>query len=235
MTDRTSVPGPAPFSHRLPWQEFVDGASASLSRRQLLTLAASLLPGWALAGCSGGGPARPDPGRGSPSTLAPVTDAVVLRTVSSLHWLAADIYNRAVASGLLSEEARDLARHMGERSRGAAQRMDDATRPIGPNLAFGSPNPEVAARLAEPLAAARTEKDLFDLAYEAESITLATAVFAVGSMGDRRLNPALLAGAGASARHLAVLGTIIGLPARPPVPPDGFITNRDAVPVGSGV
>lgn len=158
-------------------------------------------------------------------------DVVLLRTASSLEYLAVAVYQKAIDSGLVTTTAvGDAAMRFQEHHQAHADYFVKATKDMGGDP-FTMPNPAVLASLQSTIAALEDEKGVLALALTLERAAAATYQSGVGKVTDVTLNKSLMSVGGVEARHAAVLAGALG---QPPVPV-AFTTLDGAVMVGTGV
>jgi hypothetical protein len=190
------------------------------------TIAATTIPATTL-------PATTMPATTMPTaTTVPMTgDVVLLRTASSLEFLAVAVYQKAIDSGLVTTTAvGDAAMRFQEHHQAHADYFVKATKDMG-GEAFTMPNPAVLDSLQSAIAALKDEKGVIQLALTLERAAAATYQSGVGNVTDVRLNKSLMSVGGVEHRHAAVLAGALGMP---PVPL-AFTTLDGAVKVGTGV
>ncbi len=158
-------------------------------------------------------------------------DIQILRTASSLEVLAADVYDKAIKSGLVKTAAvGDAAALFQTQHREHAELFQGATKKLG-GTPMTDPNPVVAQSLEGPIAALTDEMSVVQLALMLEQAAAATYQSSVGQFKDLKLNQAVMSVGGVEARHAAVLAGVLK---QPPVP-KAFQTKDGAVAAGTGV
>lgn len=164
------------------------------------------------------------------------TDVLILRTASSLERYAVDLYDLAIASGLVTTAAiGDAAKLFREQHLEHAMLFEGATEAKAPGQAFRDPNPAVAEMLQPRVDALGSETQVIQLAYDVEAAAAATYFSTVGAFEDANLNTSAMSVGGVEARHVAILGGVLMSEESPSVPPSGFQTADGAVAAGTGV
>lgn len=159
-------------------------------------------------------------------------DITILRTASSLEELAVAAYQMGIDSGLVTTAAvADAAKLFQAQHKEHSELFKGATTAMG-GEAFAEPNPAVLAQLDPAIKALKTEKDVLKLAYDLESAAAATYFSTAGQFDDIALNEAAMSVGGIEARHVAILGGVLGLDQFPKA---GFQTADGAVAAGTGV
>ena len=110
--------------------------------------------------------------------ISEVTDATLLRTVSSLELTAVHLYEEAIDSGALSAEAEELATKMRDSHQEVADLFGELTEAAG-GEAWECTNPWMMDRTFDPILDAIAdsddpERDYFGLAVSIENLTAAT-------------------------------------------------------------
>lgn len=166
------------------------------------------------------------------TTMATATgDVVLLRTASSLEFLAVAAYQIAIDSGLVTTTAvADAAMRFQDHHRQHADFFVTATTKVGGDP-FRDPNPAVLSALQPSIDALKDERGVIALALMLERAAAATYQRAVGTVEDVTLNPGLMAVGGVEARHAAALAAALG---EPPVP-SAYGTLDGAIAAGTGV
>jgi hypothetical protein len=198
---------------------------SSASGAKATTIPATTLPATTL-------PATTLPATTLPATTVPMSgDVVLLRTASSLEFLAVAVYQKAIDSGLVTTTAvGDAAMRFQEHHQAHADYFVKATKDMG-GEAFTMPNPAVLDSLQSAIAALKDEKGVIQLALTLERAAAATYQSGVGKVADMTLNKSLMSVGGVEHRHAAVLAGALGMP---PVPL-AFTVLDGAVKVGTGV
>jgi rubrerythrin len=222
---------------RVPAEVRSDVALGGLARRRFLRIGATTVAaGAVLAACgnddkggSGGGTAAET--TTTTAKKASAADITVLRTASSLELVAANVYDGATKSGLLTTPAvADAAKAFMSQHKDHAAVFDSLTKKLG-GEPYTEPNPAVAAQVAPKLTALHSENDVVALALELERSAAATYLASVGTFSDPSLNEAIMSVGGVESRHAAVLATVLGQPAVPAA----FAVTTGAVPPGTGI
>ena len=202
-----------------------------VSRRRFLQAGVASAAVATLAACGGGN------GSGGATVATTTTepratdrDQVLLRTATSIELVLVNVYEQAVASGVLSEANRPTAELFLAHHQAHARTFQNETLKAG-GEPVDEPNRSVAQAIEGRLAFA-TEADALNLAYELEQIAEATYVAAAGTLQTTELNEIVLSIAGIDARHLAVLGPLTG---KPQVPASGFAPASGGVAAGTGL
>lgn len=213
----------------------IDGPEGSVGmnrRRFLQTGATSAVAAAVLAACGGSS------GGGDGAAVATTTtepratdkDEVMLRTATSLELAIASVYQEALARGVLSEGGTAAAELFLKHHQRHAQVFQNETLKAG-GEPVTAPNSAVTQAFGGRLAFG-SEADAMNLAYELEQTALATYVGAAGTLQTTQLNELLLSVAGVDARHLAVIGPLVG---KPQVPPSGFAPTAGGLASGTGL
>ncbi|MEW6155279.1 MAG: ferritin-like domain-containing protein [Actinomycetota bacterium] len=207
-------------------------------RRFLQVGGLSVVSAAVLAACGGSDDNDSAGGAGSGSGSQASLDVTILRTASSLERLAVDVYNTAIASGLVTTAAiGDAAKLFRDQHLEHAALFEGATTAMG-GQAFTTANPAVLAQLDPAIKALRDEKGVVQLAHDLEKAAAATYFSTVGAFEDASLNKAAMSVGGVEARHVAVLAGVLTTAFSTPtdqVPGGGFQTKDGAVAAGVGV
>ncbi|HET9444120.1 MAG TPA: ferritin-like domain-containing protein, partial [Acidimicrobiales bacterium] len=156
-------------------------------------------------------------------------DIRILRTASSLEVLAAEVYGKAIDSGLVKTVVvADAAKLFQEQHREHAELFEGATKRLG-GEPFTEANPVVMKSLEGPLSQLADEAGVITLALDLERAAAATYQASVGRFKDRALNQAVMSVGGVEARHVAVLSAALGQPGAP----DAFAKTDKAVSAGT--
>ncbi len=158
-------------------------------------------------------------------------DITILRTASSLEVLAVAVYQKAIDSGLVKTAAiGDAAKLFQSQHKEHAALFQGATKKLG-GQEMKEANPVVLQSLQGPIAALQDEMGIVELALMLEKAAAATYQSTVGGFKDISLNQAVMSVGGVEARHVAVLSSVLNLPAAP----KAFQTAEGAVASGTGV
>ncbi len=211
-------------------------------RRRFLKVGGLTVVSAAVLAACGGDDDEEEAGGQSPTTTGgsgASTDVTILRTASSLERLAVDVYNTAIASGLVKTAAiGDAAKLFRDQHLEHAALFEGATTKMG-GQAFTTANPAVLAALDPAIKALKDEKGVVQLAHDLEKAAAATYFSTVGAFTDKTLNKAAMSVGGVEARHVSVLAGVLS--AAPfntktdQVPQDGFQKKDGAVAAGTGV
>lgn len=212
--------------------QILDDAPQGFDRRRFLKAgAASAFAAAVLAACGG---SSDDAGSAVATTTteprATDKDEVVLRTATSLALAIAGVYERAIASGVLSEGGKVVAELFLKHHQNHAKVFQNETLKAGGKPVSG-PNSAVTQAISGRLAFA-SEADAMNLAYELEQTAVATYVAAAGTLQTTELNEVVLGAAGVDGRHLAVIGPLVG---KPQVAASGFAPTTGGVAPGTGL
>lgn len=162
---------------------------------------------------------------------AATSDITILRTASSLEVLAVDVYQKAIDSGLVKTAAvGDAAKLFQAQHKEHAALFQGATKKLG-GKEMTEANPVVLQSLQGPIAALADETGVVNLALMLEQAAAATYQSTVGAFKDVTLNQAAMSVGGVEARHVAVLSSVLKMPAAP----KAFQTTDGAVAAGTGV
>lgn len=207
-------------------------ASDHLSRRRFLQAGVtSAAAATILAACGGG--SGDDQAVVATTTTEPRAtdkDEVLLRTATSLELVLVNVYEQALASGVLSEANRPTAELFLAHHKAHAETFQNETLKAG-GEPVTEPNRSVSQAIEGRLAFG-SEADALNLAYELEQTAQATYVGAAGTLQTTELNAIILSVAGIDGRHLAVLG---GLTGKPQVAPSGFAPATGGLEPGAGL
>jgi hypothetical protein len=195
-----------------------------LARRRFLRIGGfSVLGAAVLAACGGPGEqgSVPVAGTGGTTTSAPprvVSDAVILRTASSLEFSVIEVYDLALGSGLISDAAMaDAARTFRDQHQEHAELFISLTREAG-GTPFEEPNPVVQAGMIDPAV-----KLVADNGNKSEDVLFLAYGF-VQVFTEPAHRSAVMSVGGIEARHAAVLAGAIPdslvIPALAPPPTD---------------
>jgi hypothetical protein len=158
-------------------------------------------------------------------------DITIMRTATSIELLAADIYDKAVKSGVITTPAvAATARLFQSQHQDHAVVFQSATEKLDGD-AFSTPNPVLAQRLQPRVDGLRSEADAVTLLLELERMAAATHQASVGAFSDKALNQTAMSVGGVSARHVAVLAGVLGQA----TPAGAFQTTEGALAPGTGV
>jgi hypothetical protein len=190
-------------------------------------------------------PATTSPTTAAPasSTTAPAastkgtrSDITILRTASSLEFLAVATYETAIKSGLVTTPAvaaaaKDFkAQHMDH-----AEAFVAATKKAG-GTPYTKPNPVVdKAVIAPALRKLKNQTDVLQLAWMLENAAAQTYVSTVGAFDNPAYNSVAGSIAGVESRHMTVIGGVLMSMTYPTYVPSGFFTTTKAVKAGTGV
>ena len=159
------------------------------------------------------------------------SDIKILRTASSLEVLAVDVYQKAIDSGLVKTAAvGDAAKLFQSQHEEHAELFQGATKKLG-GQPMEKANPVVLQSLMAPIAALKDETGVLELALMLEQAAAATYQNSVGQFKDLKLNQAVMSVGGVEARHVAVLSSVLNMPAAS----KAFQTTNGAVAAGTGV
>lgn len=162
---------------------------------------------------------------------AATSDITILRTASSLEVLAVEVYQKAIDSGLVKTAAvGDAAKLFQAQHKEHAALFQGATKKLGGKV-MTEANPVVLQSLQGPIAALADETGVVNLALMLEQAAAATYQSTVGAFKDLTLNQAAMSVGGVESRHVAVLSSVLKMPAAP----KAFQTTDGAVAAGTGV
>lgn len=210
--DREHLESLVPFGDAVR-QAFTGAGEYQVSRRGLLVGGGALMS-LALAACATHKPAAPVPlaGSNSTSTTTPrkVDDVTLLRTASSIEYLAVDTYQKAIDSGLVTNPSVVLAAKLFQNQhRDHANLFDTATKDAN-GQPFQQPNPAIQASVVAPaLQGLKAEADVVSFAYALEGVAAATYQFFVKLLSKPELRAAIMSVGGVEARHGAILAGLI--------------------------
>lgn len=178
----------------------------------------------------------------STTTTAPAamkgtaTDITILRTASSLEFLAVATYQTAIKSGLVTSSAvAAAAKDFMEQHMEHAEAFVAATKKAG-GTPFTKPNPVIdKAVIAPALPKLKNQTDVLQLAWTLENAAAETYVSTVGKFDNAAYNPVAASIAGVESRHMTVIGGVLASMSYPTYVPGGFFTTTSAVKAGTGV
>jgi Ferritin-like domain len=197
----------------------------ALSRRKFLAVGGfSVATAAVLAAC--GGPGGEGAGKGArvaqageaPATTAlperVVTDAVLLRTASSLEHSAVAIYDKAFGMNLLGGEAAEFAKRFHEHHVAYAKFFEELTTSTG-GTAFTTENPAVTKNIVTPAfdaieKSADKAGDLRNMLHSLEVVITETYQSFVPLLNVPKLRASVMSVGTAEARHAAVWAGILG-------------------------
>lgn len=204
----------------------------ALPRRRFLQAGGAAAAAALLAACGGGSAGQGD-ATGPTTTTEPRAtdqDQVVLRTATSLELLLIQVYEQAVAAGVLGEDGTATAELLLSHHQAHARAFQQETLKAG-GQPVEAPNRVLSQAIGGRLAF-QDEGQVWSLARELEQVAVATYTDAVGSLQTAELNVILLGAAGADGRHLAILGPLVG---QPSVAASGFAGTDGALSPGTGL
>jgi rubrerythrin len=211
-----------------------DFATGGLNRRKFMQIGGLTVATAAVFAACGSDDDDVATGAGSTSTTMgsdTKSDIQILRTASSLEVLAIDVYQKAIDSGLVKTKAvGDAAKLFQSQHKEHSELFKGATKKLGGEV-FDKANPVVLQSLQGPIGALKDEKGVLELALMLEQAAAATYQSSVGAFKDKTLNQAAMSVGGVEARHVAVLSSVLQLPAAP----KAFQTKDGAVAIGTGV
>jgi rubrerythrin len=175
----------------------------------------------------------------SSSAMASSSDVTILRTASSLEYLAVATYNDAIKSGLVTNKTvAAVAVDFRNQHMQHAAAFDAATKQAG-GTPFTKPNPAVYDAVVKPaLAKLKNQTGVLELAYTLENAAAETYVNIIGKLSVPAYNSAAASVAGVESRHVTVLGTVLtsaGAMGYPTYVASGFYPVSGAVKAGTGV
>ncbi len=190
-----------------------------LSRREVLAAGGAGLGLAALvAACGGSDEEESLPQTGDPTPVqtlpeTPVTDAVLLRTASSIVYNLIDAYERALATGSLDGAERRVADEFLGHADTHADTLADATEDAG-GEANGEPNPNFTTHVIEPgfELIGQTDnnpQELLRFLHALESVATATHQGFVSLLSDPGLRQVAMTVGGVQARHATVLSRFL--------------------------
>jgi Ferritin-like domain len=209
----------------------------ALSRRRVLAAGGAGVAGVALAGVlaacgdDGAEDAIPQTGEPTPVQTIPesaVSDAVLLRTASSLVHSLIDAYDRVLATGVLDGAERGVVDEFRQVQDVHVEALAEATEQAG-GEPYDEPNVNFTTYVIEPGfelidAGGSDPQDLIRFLHALESVATATHQGFVPTLSDPELRQAAMAVGGVEARHATVLSTYLEgttvLPATAVAPPD---------------
>jgi hypothetical protein len=189
------------------------GIDALLSRRLFTISGFSVATAAVVAACSKATVKAVTPinGVAASTTSTPdraVTDAVLLRTASSLEHNAIAVYDTVI--GQLSGTAAEIGKLFVGHHRAHADALEKATKDLG-GEPFTTPNPIVAKNVVDPaVAAAKTPEEILALAHAIESVATHTYQLMVAGLSAPALRSAIMSIGAVEARHAAIIAKAIG-------------------------
>jgi hypothetical protein len=202
-----------------PWSDAVmrfASGDGSMNRRRLFVLGGGGLLAAALAACGGADaePQIPQGGDAVPTTVTveppPVDDVTLLRTASSIEWLAVDGYQSVLDMGLLTSPALvDAAELFQRQHREHAVLIEAATTEAG-GQPFTEPNPNLQTGFVEPSLETLTDEiSAVNFALELEDTAGATYQVFVPLFSTRELRQTVQSVGGVERRHSVILTAVI--------------------------
>ncbi len=199
-----------------------------LSRRGMLRIGGfGVAAAAVLAAC--GESAKPAPGvpvaGEAPSTTGlperKVDDAVLLRTASSLEYVAVEAYEAAIKLGVLTGAAADAAKLFQQQHREHAIAVETATRGVG-GTPYTTANPIVMANIVAPALKLIAEggnkaEDVLWFAYGLESVAASTYQTLAPVLGTQAIRLAAARIAQVESRHALVLAAALKAPISPKI------------------
>ncbi len=191
------------------------GLERFISRRVFTIAGFSVATAAVVAACSNSATEGTPINGAAPSTTVPpdhiVSDAVLLRTASSLEHNAITLYENVTPH--LSGAAADAAKLFVDHHRLHAAAMEKATKDLGAEP-YTKANPIVAVNVIDPaVAAAKTPTEILFVAHAVESVAAHTYQLMVAGLSAPKLRSAVMSIGGVEARHAAVLAKALGAPA----------------------
>lgn len=206
-----------------------------LTRRRLLEAAGLSTLGGFLAAC-GASSSGGEPGRvgNAPALTTPATfdmsDAVVLRTMTSIEYLHVDLYQTVTEAGALDDRAQGLIGRFVEDHQAAADELRALTEEAG-GEPYGCTNDWYERRIVPPILAAvngdpaddvapsdEPANDLLRISYGFESMTAAAYQRMMELLAEPALRPPLARIGAIAARHSAAVAMhLTGVP-------DGYVS-----------
>lgn len=207
-------------------------AGAALSRRRALRVGGfSVAMGAVLAACAkhGAAPEVPLSGEGATTTALPdqVVDTVaLLRTASSIEYVAVDVYRTAIDTVLQSADLEEVAAMFLRHHFDHAKLFDGLVTGLG-STPYTKANPAIVKNVVEPnLATLKADEDVVRFALALEGIAAATYQAFVPLLDRATQRQAIMTVAAVEARHGAALASL--LPGSIPV--TGFIAGDSTTP-----
>lgn len=190
------------------------GLDRFLSRRVFTIAGFSVATAAVVAACSNSATeGTPINGAAASTTVPPdriVSDAVLLRTASSLEHNAITLYENVTPH--LSGAAADAAKLFVDHHRLHAAAMEKATKDLGADP-YTKANPIVAVNVIDPaVAAAKTPTEILFVAHAVESVAAHTYQLLVAGLSAPKLRSAVMSIGAVEARHAAVLAKALGAP-----------------------
>jgi hypothetical protein len=209
--------------------------NAALPRRRFLAIGGfSVATAAVLAACGGGEvKTRVAQAGVTPETVAPpervTTDAVLMRTASSLSHSAAAAYEKAIGMNLLTGEALEFAKVFHTHHQAAAKFFEDQTAAVG-GTPFTEANPVVAANVIDPVFAALPGSadqagDLRNFLHSLEDVVTETCQSFVPMLSVPKLRAALTSVGSIGARQSSVWAAILGGPVAASLAPKAAVTT----------
>jgi Ferritin-like domain len=207
----TAVPS-TPIIQALPRRKFL--ALGGFSVATAAVLAACGGPGGEGAG---EGPRVAQAGESPVTTQLPervVSDAVLLRTASSLEHSAVAIYDKAFGMNVLGGEAAEFAKRFQDHHAAYAKFFEELTTSVG-GTAFTTENPAVTKNIVTPAYEAIEKSadkpgDLRNMLHSLENVMTETYQSFVTLLSIPKLRASVMSVGSAEARHAAVWAGILG-------------------------
>lgn len=186
-------------------------------RRQLLRVGGAAITGAALVGaCSeddGGDSPSQEPASGPDTTIGPESseeiDMVLANTALSLEMLLIDTHAGLIESGLLERSVLiEALTRFREHHQAHADVLFALVETAGATP-FTTANPLVKTQLVDPrVASATAEEELLRVAWDLETASGQTYVFATSALSTAELRSTAMSIAGVESRHAAILGQL---------------------------
>lgn len=199
----------------------METSNGDLSRRRVISAGAFAAAAAAvLAACKKSAAARiPSSGSVQPVNTAPaqnIDDIVLLRTASSLEYLAVDFYQYAIDKGKLSASTAITAKTFQSQHREQAKQFEATTTQIG-GEPFTKRNDMVWKAVVAPLITANSsgdvsikdEQSVLEFAYRLEGIAASTYQSMVSVLTKPALRQAVMAIGAVQMRHATIIASLI--------------------------
>jgi len=204
------------------------------TRRRFLTIGGTSLFVTAVAAACGS--AVPATTGATTTTITPATtgDVSALRTASSIEYAAIQLYTKALATNLIVSAAVNNAFKLFQTHHTDHTLLLQARTTDAGGQPYTLPNSLIMDTIITPrLAAATSERDLTQLAYDFEKAVAATYQADSGSFTDVRYHVTAMSIGGIEARHVSVLANLLG---RTELTTDGSFQKPDgAYTTGNGL
>ena len=204
---------------RMSHEQRADVILGGLHRRRFLFFGgAAVLSSAVLAACGGksSGSSSSASSTSTTSNVASNKDITILRAASSLEEVAVAVYQKAIDSNLVTNQAVATALGTFQTQHKAHSNFFQNQTVAGGGKPFKLPNPVLMNTTVSPrLAGLKTQADVLQLAFDLERIAAATYQADVGLFDDIEFNQKVMTVGAIEARHVAFLAPFVGKPVNP--------------------